>query len=99
MSGGSKTQTTTNQTVISEEVKPLLSQYLSQAQTLSQQPGSNTLMDRGAAGASWQADNAYSGINAARSGLIDVAAGRGYDQNLYFDATVQTSMGDITRNY
>lgn len=99
MSGGSKTQTTTNQTVIPEEVKPLLSQYLSQAQTLSQQPGSNTLMDRGAAGALWQADNAYSGINAARSGLMDVAAGQGYDQNPYFDATVQKSMGDITRNY
>ena len=99
MSGGSKTQTTTNQTVIPEEVKPLLSQYLSQAQTLSQQPGSNALMDRGAAGAWWQADNAYSGINAARSGLMDVAAGQGYDQNPYFDATVQKSMGDITRNY
>ena len=99
MSGGSKTQTTTNQTVIPEEVKPLLSQYLSQAQTLSQQPGSNAMMDRGAAGTYWQADNAYSGINAARSGLMDVAAGQGYDQNPYFDATVQKSMGDITRNY
>ena len=99
MSGGSKTQTTTNQTVIPEEVKPLLSQYLSQAQSLSQQPGSNAMMDRGAAGTYWQADNAYSGINAARSGLMDVAAGRGYDQNPYFDATVQKSMGDITRNY
>jgi len=31
MSGGSKTQTTTNQTVIPEEVKPLLSQYMWQA--------------------------------------------------------------------
>ena len=31
MSGGSKTQTTTNQTVIPEEVKPLLSQYMQQA--------------------------------------------------------------------
>ncbi len=99
MSGGSKTQTTTNQTVIPEEVKPLLSQYLSQAQTLSQQPSSNAMMDRGAAGTYWQADNAYSGINAARSGLMDVAAGQGYDQNPYFDATVQKSMGDITRNY
>ena len=99
MSGGSKTQTTTNQTVIPEEVKPLLAQYLSQAQTLSQQPGSNAMMNRGAAQASWQADNAYSGINAARSGLMDVAAGQGYDQNPYFDATVQKSMGDITRNY
>jgi len=99
MSGGSKTQTTTNQTVIPGEVKPLLSQYLSQAQRLSQQPGSNAMMNRGAAQASWQADNAYSGINAARSGLMDVAAGQGYDQNPYFDATVQKSMGDITRNY
>lgn len=99
MSGGSKTQTTTNQTVIPKEVEPLLSQYLSQAQSLSQQPGSNAMMDRGAAQASWQADNAYGGINAARSGLMDVAAGQGYDQNPYFDATVQKSMGDITRNY
>ena len=99
MSGGSKTQTTTNQVEIPEEVKPLLSQYLNQAQTLSQQPGSNAMMNRGAAQASWQADNAYSGINAARSGLMDVAAGQGYDQNPYFDATVQKSMGDITRNY
>ena len=99
MSGGSKTQTTTNQTVIPEEVKPLLSQYLSQAQTLSQQPSSNPLMDRGAAGAWWNADNAYSGIDAARTGLMGVAAGQGYDQNPYFDATVQKSMGDITRNY
>ena len=99
MSGGSKTQTTTNQIVIPEEVKPLLSQYLSQAQSLSQQPSSNAMMDRGAAGTYWQADNAYSGINAARNGLMDVAAGQGYDQNPYFDATVQKSMGDITRNY
>ena len=99
MSGGSKTQTTTNQTVIPEEVKPLLSQYLSQAQTLSQQPGSNSLMDRGAAGTLWQADNAYSGINAARNGLMEVADGNGYNQNPYFDETVNKAMGDITRNY
>ena len=99
MSGGSKTQTTTNQTVIPEEVKPLLSQYLSQAQTLSQQPGSNELMRTGANQAWGQANNAYSGIDAARQGLMGVAAGDGYNQNPYFDQTVQKSMGDITRNY
>ena len=99
MSGGSKTQTTTQQTVIPEEVKPLLSQYLSQAQTLSQQPGSNELMRTGANQAWGQANNAYSGIDAARQGLMGVAAGDGYNQNPYFDQTVQKSMGDITRNY
>lgn len=99
MSGGSKTQTTTNQTVIPEEVKPLLSQYLSQAQNLSQQSPNNELMRTGANQAWGQANNAYSGIDAARQGLMGVAAGQGYDQNPYFDATVQKSMGDITRNY
>ena len=48
MSGGSKTQTTTQQTVIPDEVKPLLSQYLSQAQNLSQQSPNNELMRTGA---------------------------------------------------
>jgi len=99
MSGGSKTQTTTNQTVIPDEVKPLLSQYLQQAQALSQQPGSNAMMDVGANQAWGQANNAYSGIDAARQGLMGVAAGDGYNQNPYFDQTVQKSMGDITRNY
>lgn len=99
MSGGSKTQTTTNQTVIPEEVKPLLSSYLQQAQRLSQQPGSNAMMDVGANQAWGQANNAYSGIDAARQGLMGVAAGDGYNQNPYFDQTVQKSMGDITRNY
>ena len=99
MSGGSKTQTTTQQTVIPDEVKPLLSQYLSQAQNLSQQSPNNELMRTGANQAWGQANNAYSGIDAARQGLMGVAAGQGYDQNPYFDATVQKSMGDITRNY
>lgn len=99
MSGGSKTQTTTNQTIIPEEVKPLLSQYLSQAQNLSQQPANNLMMQYGANDMWGQAANSYGGIDAARTGLMGVAAGQGYDQNPYFDATVQKSMGDITRNY
>lgn len=99
MSGGAKTQTTTNQTVIPEEVKPLLSQYLQQAQTLSQQPGSNPLMGAAQDITMGQASNSLGGIDAARTGLMGVAAGQGYDNNPYFDATVQKSMGDITRNY
>lgn len=99
MSGGSKTQTTTNQTIIPEDVKPLLSQYLSQAQNLSQQPANNLMMQHGANDMWGQAANSYGGIDAARTGLMGVAAGQGYDQNQYFDATVQKSMGDITRNY
>lgn len=82
MSGGSKTQTTTNQTVIPEEVKPLLSQYMQQAGSF------------GNAG-----QQAQTGINTAFNGLMGVAAGDGYNQNPYFDQTVQKSMGDITRNY
>ena len=109
MSGGSKTQTTTNQTVIPEEVKPLLSDYLQRASDLSKQPGTvyggqrvADMTDLQKAGMSdmWgQARNSYGGIDAARTGLMGVAAGQGYDQNPYFDATVQKSMGDITRNY
>ena len=109
MSGGSKTQTTTNQTVIPEEVKPLLSQYLQRASDLSQQPGTvyggqrvadMTDMQKVGMSDMWgQARNSYGGIDAARTGLMGVAAGQGYDQNPYFDATVQKSMGDITRNY
>lgn len=82
MSGGSKTQTTTNQTVIPEEVKPLLSQYMQQA-----------------GGFSNAGQQAQTGINTAFNGLMGVAAGDGYNQNPYFDQTVQKSMGDITRNY
>lgn len=109
MSGGSKTQTTTNQTVIPEEVKPLLSDYLQRASDLSQQPGTvyggqrvANMTDLQKVGMSdmWgQASNSYRGIDAARTGLMGVAAGQGYDKNPYFDATVQKSMGDITRNY
>ena len=82
MSGGSKTQTTTNQTIIPEEVKPLLSQYMQQA-----------------SGFSNAGQQAQTGINTAFNGLMGVAAGDGYNQNPYFDQTVQKSMGDITRNY
>ena len=82
MSGGSKTQTTTNQTVIPEEVKPLISQYMQQA-----------------SGFSNAGQQAQTGINTAFNGLMGVAAGDGYNQNPYFDQTVQKSMGDITRNY
>lgn len=82
MSGGSKTQTTTNQIVIPEEVKPLLSQYMQQA-----------------GGFSNAGQQAQTGINTAFNGLMGVAAGNGYNQNPYFDQTVQKSMGDITRNY
>ena len=82
MSGGSKTQTTTNQIVIPEEVKPLLSQYMQQA-----------------GGFRNAGQQAQTGINTAFNGLMGVAAGDGYNQNPYFDQTVQKSLGDITRNY
>lgn len=98
MSGGSKTQTTTNQTVIPEEVKPLLSQYLSQAQSLSQQSPNNMLMRLGANDALAQSQNAYSGIDAARQGLMGVTQ-QTPGQNPYLDQVVNKSMGDITRNY
>ena len=99
MSGGSKTQTTTNQTVIPEEVKPLLSSYLQRASDLSQQPGSNPLMGAAQDITMGQAKNSLDGIGLAQRGLMGVADGQGYNQNPYFDATVQKSMGDITRNY
>lgn len=99
MSGGSKNQTTTTQVQIPEEVKPLLSDYLNRASGLSQQPANNLMMQHGANDMWGQAVNSYGGIDAARTGLMGVAAGQGYDQNPYFDATVQKSMGDITRNY
>lgn len=98
MSGGSKTQTTTNQTVIPEEVKPLLSQYLSQAQSLSQQSPNNMLMRLGANDALAQSQNAYSGIDAARQGLMGVTQ-QTPGQNPYLNQVVNKSMGDITRNY
>jgi hypothetical protein len=98
MSGGSKTQTTTNQTIIPEEVKPLLSQYLNQAQTLSQQPGSNQMMQYGANDMWGQTANAYGGIDAARQGLLGVTQ-QTPGQNPYLDQVISKSMGDITRNY
>lgn len=99
MSGGSKTQTTTQQTVIPDEVKPLLAQYLSQAQSLSQQSPSNAMMQSGANDMWLQAQNAYGGIDAARQGLMATAGGQYMDGNPYFDQTVNKAMGDITRNY
>lgn len=99
MSGGSKNQTTTTQVQIPDEVKPLLSDYLNRASGLSQQPASNAMMQHGASNLWGQVGNAYNGIDAARSGLMGVAAGNGYNQNPYFDATVDKAMGDITRNY
>lgn len=99
MSGGSKTQTTTQQTVIPEEVKPLLSSYLSQAQNLSSQSPNNDLM-RTAANQMWgQANNAYSGINTAQQGLQQTASGAMLNGNPYFGQTVNKALGDITRNY
>ena len=99
MSGGSKTQTTTQQMVIPEEVKPLLSSYLSRASGLSSQSPNNTMMQSGASDMWGQARNAYDAITQSQQGLMGVAAGNGYSQNPYFDQTVQKSMGDITRNY
>jgi hypothetical protein len=99
MSGGSKTQTSTQQTIIPDEVKPLLSSYLQQAQTLSQQPGSNAMMDFAANDAYQQSRAAYGGIDAAKQGLMDTASGQGYYNNRFFDQTVYDAMRDITRNY
>jgi hypothetical protein len=98
MSGGSKTQTTTNQTVIPEEVKPLLSQYLSQAQGLSQQSPNNLMMRTAANDMYGQTANAYGGIDAARQGLLGVTQ-QTPGQNPYLDQVIGKSMGDITRNY
>lgn len=98
MSGGSKNQTTTTQVQIPDEVKPLLSQYLGQAQGLSQQSPNNMLMRLGANDALAQSRNAYSGIDAARQGLMGVTQ-QTPGQNPYLDQVVNKSMGDITRNY
>lgn len=98
MSSGSKNQTTTTQMQIPDEVKPLLSQYLGQAQGLSQQSPNNMLMRLGANDALAQSQNAYSGIDAARQGLMGVTQ-QTPGQNPYLDQVVNKSMGDITRNY
>lgn len=99
MSGGSKTQTTTQQTVIPEEVKPLLSQYLNRASDLSRQPFANPHMQAAANDLWTQASRGYEGVGAARQGLMATVSNQYMDGNPYFDATVQKSMGDITRNY
>lgn len=99
MSGGSKTQTTTNQVVIPDEVKPLLTDYLNRAQGLSQQSPNNAMMRSAANEAFGQTWNALGASDAATKGLLGVAAGNGYNANPYFDKTVDKAMGDITRNY
>ena len=98
MSGGSKTQTTTQQVVIPEEVKPLLSQYLTQAQQLSMESPNNTMMQYGAGDMWREAGNAYRGIGTAHTGLLGVTQ-QTPGQNPYLDQTINKAMGDITRNY
>lgn len=83
MSGGSKTQTTTQQTVIPEEVKPLLSQYLAEAGRLG----------------SGSSSKAMQANNAAQQGLMQTASGSMLNGNPYFDKNVNKAMGDIMRNY
>ena len=99
MSSGSKNQTTTTQVQIPDEVKPLLSQYMQQAQVLSQATPNNQLMRSGADLTWGQASNALAGIDASQQGLMGVANGNGYNNTPYFDQTVNKAMGDITKNY
>lgn len=98
MSGGSKNQTTTTQVQIPDEVKPLLTQYLSQAQTMSQGSPNNQMMRSGAGDMWGQTANAYGGIDAARQGLLGVTQ-QTPGQNPYLDQTINKALGDITRNY
>lgn len=99
MGGGGKTQTTTTQVQIPDEVKPLLTQYLGRASALSQGSPSNTMMQSAAYEYPGQTWGALQGIDAAKQGLLGVASGQGYNANPYFDATVDKAMGDITRSY
>lgn len=99
MSGGSKNQTTTTRVEIPEDVKPLLTGYLSRAQGLSNAPASNQMMRNAANWYGTQTVNAMDAGNAATQGLLGVAGGEGYNSNPYFDATVDKAMGDVTRNY
>lgn len=99
MSGGGKTQTTTTQVQIPDEVKPLLTKYLGQASALSQGSPNNAMMQAGANDTWGQAQKAYGGIDAARQGLLDTASGKYMVANPYFDKTVDKAMSDITRNY
>lgn len=98
MSGGSKNTTTTTQVQIPDEVKPLLSDYFSRAQGLSNQPQSNKTMMDAVEGMIGQSANAYRGIDAARAGLLGVTQ-QTPGQNPYLDQTINKAMGDITRNY
>lgn len=114
MSGGSKTQTTTTQTQIPEEVKPLLSSYLSRANTLSNQPSNYytaqayngqrvadpTQMQRNGIGDMWgQTANAYGRLDTAAQQMMDTTNGRYLNGNPYLDNVVNNALGDITRNY
>lgn len=114
MSSGSKNQTTTTQVQIPEEVKPLLSSYLSRANNLSQQPANYytaqayggqrvanpTQMQKYGINDMWgQTANAYGRLDTAASQLSNTANGQYLNSNPYFDQTVNKAMGDITRNY
>lgn len=98
MSGGSKNQTTTTQVLIPDEVKPLLSSYLSQAQNLSSQSPNNQMMQSAAYEMPRSTFRGLQGIDAARQGLIGVTQQRP-GQNPYLDQTIGKAMGDIARNY
>ena len=99
MSSGSKNQTTTTQVQIPEAVKPLLSQYLQQAQGLSQGSPSNQWMDFAKQNMFGATATAYGANGAALKGLTNTANGGMLNANPYFDQTVGKAMGDITRNY
>ena len=99
MSSGSKNSTTTTQVQIPDEVKPLLSQYLQQAQELSQGSPSNQWMDFAKQNMFGATAQAYGSNAAATHGLTKTANGMMLNANPYFDQTVGKAMGDITRNY
>ena len=99
MSSGSKNSTTTTQVQIPDEVKPLLSQYLQQAQGLSQGSPSNQWMDFAKQNMFGATATAYGANGAALKGLTKTANGGMLNANPYFDQTVGKAMGDITRNY
>lgn len=114
MSSGSKNQTTTTQVQIPDEVKPLLSDYFSRANSLSQQPSNYytaqtyggqrvadpTQMQRNGIGDMWgQTANAYGRLDTAANQLSNTANGQYLNSNPYLDTVVNNSLGDITRNY
>lgn len=99
MSSGSKNQTTTTQVQIPEEVKPLLTNYLGRASSMSNGSPNNAMMQSGSNDMWGQVSNAYGGIDAARQGLLNTVSGKYIDANPYFDQTVNKAMGDVVRNY